>query len=436
MTDFTTLKNQAESHRKNKNYTEAIPLYKKLWEEYRENCDEWIGWGYAYCLSQQKNYEAALDICRKVYKMNSNFKLLRNLYAWCVYYTEIAVDKVKNEQQFFKAGNAIINLTEKDDKFSPFTITVLKILDYLNNKQVYQPDLVLEWSDKLKPELLDTSPFTYKDKSGKSRENPSKREQYFMYRTKALLEKGEYKECILTCENALKSINKFHYDNDVWFKWRIALSYKYLKEYSKALEILNSILLVKKEWFIQKEISEIYFLQEKMQDALKFALDSALNFGSTEMKVNLYKLLADIFRLNNDLEKAKKHIEYIYCIKTNSGNKIDVKTQKWLDEFGVTISGHVDQKIIEKELKELWNNLKFKDQKQLTGVIKNIISDGKAGFIEAEDKKQYYFKSKDFKSKISYLKKGQRVKFYLQEDFDKKKNRKTLNAVNIFSITN
>lgn len=431
MSDFNTLKNQAEQYRKNNNFAEALPLYKKLWEEYRESCNEWIGWGYAYCLKQQEKYLEALNICREVYKMNSDFEMIKTIYAWCIYYTEIAIDRVIDEEQFLKAGNAIIKLTNKEDKYSPYIITVFKILDYLSKKQPYQAGLILEWTDKLNPDTLDTESFVFIDKDGKSRELPSKKEQYYMYLTKALLEKEMYKECITANENALKTFNKFHYDNDIWFKWRIALSYKGLKDYDKALHLLKNILLLKKEWFVQKEIAEIYFLQGKMQEAMNYALDAALNSGTPEMKINLFKLLFDILISNNQLNEAKKHLEYIYLLKKDSSNKVDEKILELIKQHNINTSKSSNLKQLEKDLKELWYNLKFKNKEQYSGFIKTILSNGKAGFIEAEDKKQYYFELKNFKGNSSLIKQGLKVKFYLEEGFDKKKNKKSLNAVNI-----
>lgn len=431
MTDFETLKSKAEIERKNGNFAEAILLYKKLWEEYRENCNEWVGWGYAYCLKQQKEYKQALAICREVYKMNPDFEMIKNVYAWCVYYTEIAIDKIKNEEQFFKAGNAIIKLSNQEDKYSPYFITVFKILDYLDKKQVYQPDLILEWTDKLNPEVLDTSTFTFNDKDGKIRELPSKKEQYFMYRTKALLEKGLYKDCIASSENALNSINEFHYDNDIWFKGRITLSYKALKQYEKSSELLKSILNFKKEWFIQYEISQVYYEMDNLEEALKYSLDSTLNYGDIDKKTNVYKLLAEILNKNNKTKEAKKHIEFIYQIKKQKELKINQELQALIKNFNIDTNKKLNLKELEEELKLMWENLKYNNQEQLTGYINRILPNKKSGFIETENKKQYYFETRNFKDKPELIKPGQKVKFFLEQGFDKKKNIKTENAVNI-----
>ena len=136
MQDFQTIKKQADEFRKAKKYADALPLYKQLWEEYRENCNEWEGWAYAFCLKQQKEYKNSLDICREVYKLKPDFDNIKGVYAWCIYYTEIALKVINDEPKFFKAGDGILKLSKQDDQYSPYTQTVFKILEYLNDRAI------------------------------------------------------------------------------------------------------------------------------------------------------------------------------------------------------------------------------------------------------------------------------------------------------------
>ncbi len=431
MSDFQTIKKQADEFRRAKKYAEALPLYRQLWEEHRESCNEWDGWGYALCLKHMKYYKKALEICKEVSKLKPDFEMIKGVYAWCIYYTEIAVEKVNDESNFFRAGEAIVKLTKQDDQYSPYTLTVFKILEYLNDRDNYSADKVIEWTDKLNFEILDDKPFKFTDSEGKMRELASKKEQYFMLRTKALLEKGLFNECINLCQLAIKSFEKFHYDNDIWFIRRIALSYKSLGQPEIALEKLKSLLKRKREWFIYKEIAEIYFELGNIDQALKFALDSALSPGDSDKKLNLYKLLSEILIRTNQKEEAKKHIEFMYQIRKANEWKIDNDLQNLLNKFQIDTRKTLNLRELERELKELWEKLKFNDQIQLTGIIKSILPSGKAGFIETENKKTYYFQLRNFKAKPELAKVGQKVTFFLEEGFDKKKNQKTENAVNV-----
>lgn len=439
MPDFQTLKQQATEFRKAKNYVQALPLYKQLWEEYRESCDVWEGWAYAFCLKQQKDYKKSLEICREVYTLKPDFKNIRDVYAWSIYYTEIAVQAINNETLFFKAGNGILQLSTQEDKSVTkepnhpciYTMTVFKILEYLNDKAIYPTDKILEWTDKLNFEFLDNNPYSFTDKEGNTRELASKKEQYFMWRTKALLKKQSYQECIDLCENALNIFEKFHYGNDVWFARRISLSYKGLGQPETALEQLKNLLKRKNEWFIQKEIAEIYLEQGDKDQALKFALDSALNFGDADKKMNLYLLLADILQQQGKIDEARKHIEFICKIRQESQWRMDNDLQKQITLFSIDVEKLPDFKVILKELRRIWDNLKYNPEYQLRGFIKTILPNGRAGFIEIERNKSYYFQIKDFTGRRDLIKEGQKVTFFLIDAFDQHRNQPTKNAVNI-----
>lgn len=434
MQDFQTIKNQATDFRRARNYQEALPLYKQLWEKHRESCNEWEGWGYALCLKHLKDYQKALEICREVYPLNKEFENIKGVYAWCIYYTEVAVEKINDEPIFFKAGEGILKLSKQDDKYSPYTQTIFKILEYLNDKAIYPTDKILEWTQKINFEILDDKPFTFTDNEGKTRELASKKEQYFMWRTKALLEKGLFDECIELSQKALDTFENFHYSNEIWFARRISLSYKGLGQPETALEQLKSLLKRKNEWFIHKEIAEIYFEQGNNELALKFAIDSALGFGDADKKLNVYKLLSEILISNNQNEEAKKNIDFMYQIRKANKWKIDSDLQNLIKIFQIDTIKKVDLRVFERELKQLLEKLKFSNQPQLTGAIKSILPNGKAGFIETENKKSYYFQLRNFKAKYELAKVGQKVTFFLEEGFDKKKNQKTENAVNVKPI--
>lgn len=435
MIDFQTLKKQADELRKAKKYAEALPLYQKLWEEYQESCSEWEGWGYAFCLKQQKQYAKALEVSREVYKLNHNFENIKNVYAWAIYFTEISIDKIQDENKFLKAAEAIVKLS-KQDAYSPYKLTVFKVIEFFENKVFIPFDKILEWTAKLDDEILEDKSFSFSDKEGKIRESASDKEKFFMWRTKALLEQGYFEECIQTCKKALNTLSHFHYDNDVWFNWRIALSYKGLKQIEKALNELKNLLRRKNDWFVLKEISEIYFEQENYELALKFAVDSALSTGEIDKKLNLLSLLSYILIKLHRTEEAQKHIHFIYHFRKSKDWKIDQSLQSLINKFPINNANSINLKYLEKELKKIWENIKFANQKEFFGTIKSMLPNSKSGFIETDDKQTYFFHIKNFKAKPEWAKVGQPVNFFLEEGFDKKKNKKTMNAVNIKPIKN
>ncbi|GHT09903.1 hypothetical protein FACS189426_09280 [Bacteroidia bacterium] len=259
---------------------------------------------------------------------------------------------------------------------------------------------------------MDDKPFSFNDKDGKLREIASKKEQYYMLHSRALLEKGEFDECIKLCEEALGLFEKLHYDNDVWFRWRIALSYEGLGEYQKSLDLQLELLKRKKEWFIQKEIAEQYYRLGEYEKSLVYALDSALNFGDNDKKINTFIVLANTLEKLGKMEEAQLHNHLIEKIKRKD---IDVENE---------ISN----------LKTVWNTLRYSEKKSYSGIIKSLLPNGKAGFVETDNGKSYYFSLRDFKASPKKAIAGTKVRFYLAEGFDAKKNMKTMNAVELTLI--
>jgi hypothetical protein len=85
-------------------------------------------------------------------------------------------------------------------------------------------------------------------------------------------------------------------------------------------------------------------------------------------------------------------------------------------------------KEFECHITQVWNELKYGNKIRYLGEIKSLLPNGKAGFIESKNSKSYYFKTNQFEGKPQP---GLRVSFYLEEGFDVKKNKKTMNAVHI-----
>jgi tetratricopeptide (TPR) repeat protein len=413
LSDFEIIRQNASSLKSENNFADAIPLYRTLWEGFRDECNEWDGWRYAFCLKQVKDYKKALEICRQVYPMNRNFEPVKSLYAWCIYYTEIAPEKITDEETFFHAAEAIVKLTKQEDQYAAYTTTVMKVVTYLKDKAAYPADKMLEWTGKLKPELLDTHPFSFNDKEGLQREIASKREQYYMWRTRALLEKGLFDECIRCCQEAL-TLTNLHYDNDVWFRWRIALSYEGLGEYQKSLNLQLELLQRKKEWFIQKEIAEQYYRLGEYEKSLAYALDSALNFGDIDKKINTFIVLANALEKCGKIEEAQLHNDLIEKIKRKDAD--------------------VENEI--RNLKPIWDALKYSNKESYSGTIKSLLPNGKAGFVETEKGRSYYFSLRDFKANPKKAIVGTKVIFYPAEGFDAKKKKKTINAVNVRIVEN
>lgn len=290
-------------------------------------------------------------------------------------------------------------------------------------KTLEDPEAVLEWSSKLNPELLNG------DISGNY---SSKKETWYKLTTKALLDTRQYDKCISLSTEALLNLSEFTYDNEVWFKWRIAKSFNQLGEYDQSVDYLNDIKQFKNDWFIDNLMAENYFFKNDWDNALKYASSAALAKGDTDKKVNLYSLIEDILNKKNKQKEADIHAYLVYTIRKRHNWNIDENLEYKIEKAGFDLDNE-DYFTIEKHLHHLWEEYLYKNQELKKGVIVSVLPNKKAGFIRCDEyPDNLYFSMNEFKHNITLAKTGQNVTFYEADGFDKKKKKQVKNAVNIY----
>lgn len=424
------LRDSATNLRKTQKYQEAITIYDQLWSEGKDDCNEWDGWSYAFCLQKLGQYEKGIVIAKETIEKYPQFSNTKDVYCWCLYYVKIK-PPINNEDEFMKFAYEIVTICSQDNKYSPFTITVLKVINHISNKPSYNVEKVYEWVIKLNPELLEEKVATITEKeTGKERELASDKEKYYSILITALFEKKEFEKCLATCDEALSKFTQFHYDNDIWFKRKKAQCFFNLNELDKSLAIYNEILKRKSDWFIKHEIAELYLKMDNLNKSIKFAADAALSFGESDKKMKLYELLANLCIKKGEKDIAKKHIVLVYTIRKEHEWNLE-KIMNIVSRFQVDIKDVKNANFQEKELKQDWENLMFADKVLNTGVIHSLLPNGRAGFIKTVDKNSYYFDLRSFVGRKELAMPNKEVTFFIEDGFDTKKNQPTKIAVNV-----
>lgn len=430
MPDCQLLKQRVRHLRNNRDYSlEALPIYGQLWNECRDACDEWDGWVYAHTLRRNRRYEEALEVCRCVFRLNRDFPQNRNTYAWCVYYTQIKVDKIDDENNYLKAANAICDLSSQEDRFSPYVRTIFEVAQHFKSKGNINSEHVLHWLGRLNTETLSRENWGAQDDRGEDRTWPSDLEKYYNLKTKALLDKGEYGECKCLCELALSSEIKLI--NKIWFKYKLAKCEREVGSNERAINLFSEVLRDEKEWYVQKEIAETHLKAGDIEQALKFAVDAAINGRDLDKEPDLFILLADILETKGMHEEAKKHIELTLALRLKNEWRITSDLEERVKKLGINIANMDDVRSMEQDLKSLWKRLKFSNQQIRHGFVSKILPNGMSGFIEEDSGDSHYFRFGSFIGRRDSIREGLRVQFYLEEAFDRKKQRMTMNAVNI-----
>lgn len=413
------MKEQASALRKAEKFQEALELYKVLWTDHRAICDHWDGWGYAHSLRKVGRSQEALVVCQEVHASAPDFEYNNNLYAWCLY--DQAISRVTDEQiesneaAFFEAANTIVELVQPG-KFSPYARTLLRMVDYLKSRASYPTDRILEWTGKITPDKLSSEVGHGKDERGKPREFASDQEKWYAERCKALLEANEFQACIDLANEALGAFPTFHYDNDVWFRWRRALAEAGLGNTQAAIEDLQSLLARKKDWFIYHRIAQYQYEQGQLKDAWGNAINAALGPGDLEYKWELFLLMGMILRDQDELDEARRHILLAARIRQEHDWKIPQELASAIGELDVDMAATVTAVDLHRALKKMWLAVKQADLPRGTGEVIKFVSDGRAGFIAGDDGKHYYFKVSWYKGPKEWLSEGLLVEFLIEKN--------------------
>ena len=384
---------------------------------------------------QDKNYEDAKNLYETIYTEKPEAFTLwdKRFYSWALY--QLYVKNPEDETELFEAVDLITELLgqenhSKKDGVCAYTLSMMKLLDYLYKQNDYENLLV--WADRLNPDFLSakTSRFTTQD--GREVTTASNKEKYYNWLSKSYQEVEDYDECLKISKKALEELSKFTNNSDIWFKWRIARSLREIGEYDEAIDYLKDIYKSKKDWFILWELAENYFFNGDNDKSLEYAVSAALSRGDSDKKIKLYSLLEDLLE-DEYPEIALKHSYLIYSIRLHNEWGIDDDLEEKIAEAGLDVENTEYWKI-EKELKGFWKDLKFKTQQPNYGKINRIFPHGKSGFILRDDGDSFFFNSYEFKGDPNKYRENVKVSFYLEEGYDKKKDEVKMNAVNIYDI--
>lgn len=358
---------------------------------------------------------------------------------------EFLLNHEQSKTEVFNQICEVISLFPKDGKYSPFSRLFQLVIKTEKMKANSNWRLLLEFIALFEPSALslDCERLDFiKNGKTKSVELASDRELWYSTKINALYKTNEFLECLETIDKAQKNILKFHYSNDLWFQWKVGLCKKEFGEISEAIKYIEVVYKRKQEWFVQKELADLYLKSGRVNDSLKMAIESALAYGEKEKKDGLYFLMGDILQAKLDYENAYKHYLLGKLIRENQNWAIPKKYHDAINTplFSQYLIKYYTVKSLYGELTNYWKSQHLQKSTSqvakfnvlLIGEIVKVKDDEGYGFIKVEDNSSHYFKIKDFKGDRHLLKVGLRVKFELKSSTANKKEQ----AINIEQASN
>lgn len=329
--------------------------------------------------------------------------------------------------------NLLQLLIAQNNSFNNTLISNLFEIVLKSEKKKNAPNwkLVYDFCSKINPEVLSKEVSTIQvERKGRLRdmELASSFENWYSYITKATFKLGIWDECMNYSEKALEVVKNPHYSNDVWFTRRYVLSKKMLGNSETTIKDLEDILKKKKEWFIQKELADLYLEKGDFAKSFQYSMDAINNFGELKFKVQLLDLLGKIYKLSEKLDISFKFYSLSKLIREAEEWKIPNALYTELSTFNQEEIKLSEIKNLERELSSIWrkysntpeprrnrNSSNNNSDTSLKGYIKRILNNndqGKNGFVKSNDN-EYYFTVGVNYNKIDFIKEGAKVEFTL-----------------------
>lgn len=410
------------------NPDEAVGIYKQIWDNSSELFNEWDTYFAIKAMRSSKSPD--LKWANAIVTKHNNERI-GNLYGWLVFDRCV---KGKNRDSIIENEKLIQSLIEfspqKDlrinDEFPcPTTISILKLCD-AHSENLFNARRINELLSGLDFNKLSKKAKTINTEERGEVELASDLEKYFALNTKALLKLGKFDECKKCCEDGLEQLSKFHFNNDLWFKMRIALSEDKLGNHDISENLFKDLLSSKAgsdKWFLYRDIAEVYYEQGDYAKAWKFAVDGAFYGNEPHFLIGLFLLQARIlFKLERPKD-GKILAELIAVILKDQGWGDKNEYNKLFDFYKIDRSSLRPLNDVLSDAKKFWQKERYGNQIKGKGIVVSIHKNGKIGRIKDSQGNLLGFHKKDLLGKVKSLEtiNGATVEFFSMDSYDGKK---------------
>jgi len=434
MTNLTEQKQKAIGFRKTDNFKEALPLYRNL---YKETEDKFDGAGLLHCLRKLELFDEAIVFADELIVRYPDFEWCRNEVIWT--YIQGIVDKLGEEESLGKVIETANKIMSLHPTGLAAKLTVFKVLKSAKSSNHWET--VNEWVTKIAPDSLSTKPMT--DDSG--REGWSDQSLWYNYRINGLIKKGNKKEAINIIDEILERFPK----QRKFFLRLKALANYLLGKLPESEEIYKNLCSgYKSDWWMLHEYAKAVRDVGRREDALKLMYQAASGSSKLESMVSLFVDIGMLCKELGKYEEARVHLVLCKYVRNEKGWTVPESIINIVNDLNKIIGNDKEPSSLKEALRicrSEWSkllckesslkNLSYKNRKVKKGLVGKVIlgrSDRPFCFIIAKNEQSFFCYKSDLPPDITD---GNEVTFNAIPSFDKKKNKESWKASNIYRCT-
>lgn len=414
------------------NYEKSKALFQDL---YQGTKDQWDGWGLARSLNKLGNYAEAEEVSKEVYDSFSDFKYIKSTYTMSLFMNRMRKNSPNyNSADSERTFELIFNCESGDNRF--WTSPAFKSM-LASFKENNQNEKIAKWYDKIDINLLNNESKKIGDV-----EYSSDRDACFLIFIRAFLGMQQWSKCVEVCDIALNTAqtNLFSSNkNTFWYKRGKAIALSHKGEHDTSISLFEDLLKQKQDWYLYNEIAAAYKLKGDRSNERDYLINGCLS-SKRQPKIGMlwnmfYALGLNLLETDNQ-EYGKLHLQLAFKAREAEDWKVDNNLVESMKKYNVETQFSKDGKQFIKDLTPFWIENKpnpYKNLERFKGTVKTILPNGKSGFISSKSSSDnYYFNFGDINFESSKVSEGLEVDFCLTTRYDKKKNRESQCAVDIF----
>jgi pentatricopeptide repeat protein len=413
---YSELEQRANNLRRQKEYTKAIEIYEKIWNE---NPSGYSGAGIINCYRNTDTNIATAYKIAEIIKENDFFDNDWAKNEYILFHIKYKLNKETIKKSFNKSVNQgliLLNLTDDPIKINSICIPILSVA-----KDLKKWFVIKRFLPKVCINELSEITYTQNEWSQKS--------LYYNIYFKWLLTENKTETIINQIDQYIDEFPRL----SLYFKSHKARAYAKQREYEKALKIYKEIEAKNTPTFILFEIGLIYYRINKYEDALKYLCKAAMSKNKLENKLKVFLILAEIFEKKESYQYAYVHYDLYIHIKQKNNFKIHKQTYNKY----VLIRDNVESGTYKSSYKsalyecnKIWNNYNetsLKRNNQFKGKL-SMNPNKPYGFINTLEGESFFVSRNNLSSDIIN---GCIVCFEIKPKFNKKKNKESWEAINV-----